>query len=370
MAQNFEMQILRKNVLPAVEQRVPGALYLIRSEVGDLQLVTTDIAGGADIYKTLTKADVEALIAASSAAGAAKWNQPLTFVFGDQEVDDDTGFDAGSITFDGSEGTLVISDLKLRTVIEPGQAGIVSYDKFGRVIGGRAITSEDLPDELSTDKLEQSGQDVNWNAATATKLKTGAKINGKMFDGSTNIILTAADVRAAPLVDGLIPNEYISNSIDSVVEVNDFDQLPGRPNANPDLGPPSKSKLYVVVTDPDVDPDRTSKVYRWSGSVYIQILDGVSLADQAMSLYESRKISIGGAGSDGTWEVLFKGNADVIAPFTLNATGVTAGDYGFYQVDAKGRLTFARALTAADIPTLDHTKVISAASIVVNDPAW
>ena len=148
--------------------------------------------------------------------------------------------------------------------------------------------------------------------------------------------------------------------------------MPGNVNANADHGPAEKGKIYLVVenTGTEAVPVYTTKVYRWGGTVYVQIIDGVSMADQAVSLANSRTISAGGVGSDGTWSVSFNGTSDVTSAFTLADTAVTAGNYGFIQVDSKGRLIYARALEMSDIPELDHTVVKSAASLAVTDPAW
>ena len=372
MATNFEMRVFRKDVLPDAESIVPGGFYLLRNtETGELSFATTTLGDTANPLKSITSDDVLDLIRDNTSSAAEKLTNPVNVSFEDDgRVTSDV---LGSFQFDGSEETPVLAALELANIhgTAPGRVTVVNVDAKGRVVGTDVLEIADLPDNIPASKIEFiPGQDLNVNAATATKLKTAVNINGKSFDGSADVNLVPSDIGAAPLVDGLVPTEYLPLSVDNVVEVSAFDQLPGRPDADPALGPPLLGTLYVVVTNPNEDPDHSSKVYRWSGSTYIQILDGVSLSDQTMSLYESRKIQIGGAGSDATWEVMFKGNADVIGAMTLNNTGVTAGDYGFINVDAKGRLTAARLLQKSDIPELDHTVVKSAASIMVENPAW
>ena len=170
----------------------------------------------------------------------------------------------------------------------------------------------------------------------------------------------------------MITEAKSATGVDDVIEVSAYDELPGNVNANADHGPAEKGKIYLVVenTGTEAVPVYTTKVYRWGGTVYVQIIDGVSVADQAVSLANSRTISAGGVGSDGTWSVSFNGTSDVTSAFTLADTAVTAGNYGFIQVDSKGRLIYARALEMSDIPELDHTVVKSAASLAVTDPAW
>lgn len=362
---DFQMDFKRKLSLPEILE--PGALYLARSaDSGELIIATSDINGDPQPLRTVTLADVRTMIANGTAAEAVKLKNEVE-VYNQEGLAIEGGF-----TFDGSLG-MVQTNFELTTLHETdvNRMVVALVDSKGRVTGGDTLTIEDLPSNIPLENLALiPGQDLNVNAATATALKNARLINGHSFDGSADITLTPSDIGAAPLVNGLVPTEYLPTFVDDIVEVDDYDKLPGRPNADPALGEPAKGKLYVVVTAPETSPDRTTKVYRWSGSAYIQILDGISLSDQAMSLYESRRITIGGAGSDGTWEVLFKGNADVSAPFTLNNTTVTAGDYGFLQVDAKGRLTGMRLLQKSDIPELDYTVVKSAGSIVVKNPAW
>lgn len=83
-------------------------------------------------------------------------------------------------------------------------------------------------------------------------------------------------------------------------------------------------------------------------------------AVMADKLSVPRNISATG---DATWAVSFDGSADATAVLTLSTSGATAGTYGNFTVDAKGRITASRALAAADIPSLPGGKITSAISV-------
>ena len=90
-------------------------------------------------------------------------------------------------------------------------------------------------------------------------------------------------------------------------------------------------------------------------------LDGISTtggaggsAVSADRLTTARSIAVTG---DAGWSVNFDGSANVTAPLTLTATGVTAGTYPKVTVDSKGRVSGGSVLAATDIPVLDASKI-------------
>jgi len=94
-----------------------------------------------------------------------------------------------------------------------------------------------------------------------------------------------------------------------------------------------------------------------------QIDDAVSGAltlQYANRLKTTRSIAMTG---DGAWTVSFDGSGNVTAVMSLANSGVVAGSYPVVTVDAKGRVTAGRPLTAADVPVLDVSKISNAASI-------
>ena len=78
-------------------------------------------------------------------------------------------------------------------------------------------------------------------------------------------------------------------------------------------------------------------------------------AGTATKLATARSIAMTG---DVTWSITsFDGSANVTAAATLANSGVTAGTYAKVTVDAKGRVTAGASLAAADIPSLDWSKI-------------
>ena len=118
-------------------------------------------------------------------------------------------------------------------------------------------------------------------------------------------------------------------------------------------------KLYLALD--------TNKIFRWTGTVYLEINSSVSNADTATRLATARSIGMTG---DVTWSVNFDGSANVSAAASLSNTGVGAGEYPVVTVNAKGRVTAGRALVAGDIPTLDYNKVVSAQSLQLVSNQW
>jgi len=97
----------------------------------------------------------------------------------------------------------------------------------------------------------------------------------------------------------------------------------------------------------------------WGGTAYVNITSTLAvaqLADEATKLADPVSISITG---DASWTISFDGSANQSAALTLANTGVTPGTYAKMTVDAKGRVTAGSALVAADIPSLDASKVNS-----------
>ena len=125
---------------------------------------------------------------------------------------------------------------------------------------------------------------------------------------------------------GLVPSSQLPSYVDDVLE---YANLAGFPATG------TTSKIYVAID--------TNKIYRWSGSAYIEISPVAGNADTATKLATARTIGVTG---DATWSVSFDGSANVSAAITLANSGVTAGTYNNSAtqntpivVDAKGRVT-------------------------------
>lgn len=125
---------------------------------------------------------------------------------------------------------------------------------------------------------------------------------------------------------GLVPSSQLPSYVDDVLE---YANLAGFPASG------VTSKIYVALD--------TNKIYRWSGSAYIEISPVAGNADTATKLATARTISATG---DASWSAGFDGSANAAGVLTLANSGVTAGTYlgvdthiQSITVDSKGRVT-------------------------------
>lgn len=102
----------------------------------------------------------------------------------------------------------------------------------------------------------------------------------------------------------------------------------------------------------------TGKVYIGNGSDKVMVNPDQANATTATKLQTPRTISITGDGTGTSGG--FDGSANASITLVLANTGVAAGTYTKLTVDAKGRITSAVQLTAADIPNLTLTKITDA----------
>lgn len=267
-----------------------------------------------------------------------------------------TGDGAWSVNFDGSAnvtGALVLSN----TGVTAGTYPVVTTNSKGLITSGRALLDTDIPSLPGSKITSALSVNTTGNAATATKLATARTINGVNFDGSANITINAVDstARVASSLLGVangvatldstgkVPTGQLPSYVDDVLEFTNLAAFP----ATGETG-----KIYVALD--------TNKVYRWTGSVYIQVNASVSSADTATKLATARLITLTG---DVSLSFYFDGSQDITGPLTLNNTGVTAGEYAVMTTNAKGLITSGRALTAADIPSLPGSKITSALTV-------
>ena len=137
---------------------------------------------------------------------------------------------------------------------------------------------------------------------------------------SNNTILTAVNAASGTISASVLPS-YVD-------DVLNFANLAAFPVAG------ETSKIYVT--------EDTNKVYRWSGSVYVEISSSAT-AGEALKLTNARTISTTG---DATYSISFDGSANVSSAITLANTGVAAGTYNAletqvrpFTVNAKGLIT-------------------------------
>lgn len=206
-------------------------------------------------------------------------------------------------------------------------------------------------------------------AAAAQKLINARTINGVSFDGSANITINAVDSTAriassekgvangvATLgSDGKVPAAQLPSYVDDVLE---FTNLAGFPATG------STSTIYVA--------QDTNKIFRWSGSAYIEISVGTGTVEAAIKLSNARTIGMTG---DVTWtSAAFDGSNNVTGAATLANSGVTAGTYNSatqiapLTIDAKGRVTYVgSAVTIAPSFSSISDKPTTLAGYGIND---
>lgn len=337
-----------------------NTLYFVRgseSDLLELVLVGTNVN---EVRHIINKAEIATLIAAAGGGGGGGAATHLATARSISATGDATW----SVTFDGSGD--VTSTLTLaNTGIAAGTYTKVTFDAKGRAISATALTAADIPN-LDASKITSGtlSVDTTGNAGTASALQTARSINGVAFDGTQSITINAVDSTARVAVtekgaangvatlgaDGKVPANQLPAFVDDVLEFANLAALPATGESG---------KLYITLDD--------GLVYRWTGSVYVNISAGAGNADTATRLAAMRSISATG---DITWSVNFDGSANVSADAVLSNTGVAAGTYPKVTVDAKGRVTAGAALTAADIPALDHTTVSSAGSVFMAQADW
>ena len=134
-----------------------------------------------------------------------------------------------------------------------------------------------------------------------------------------NEVLTSLNAASGTISSGLLPS-YVD-------DVLSYTNLAGFP------GTGETGKIYVDET--------TNKVYRWSGSVYVEISSSAT-AGEALKLTTPRTIATTG---DASYSVSFDGSANVSAAITLATVNSNAGSFGSASsipaitVNAKGQVT-------------------------------
>lgn len=140
-------------------------------------------------------------------------------------------------------------------------------------------------------------------AATDTILGAFGKVQGQLNAKLNSALKGAANGLAELDATGKVPSAQLPSYVDDTLEYANLAAFPATGEAG---------KIYVALD--------TNKIYRWSGSAYINISDAASTADQATKLATARTIAATG---DISWSVSFDGSGNVTASATISAATVT-----------------------------------------------
>ncbi len=236
-------------------------------------------------------------------------------------------------------GTTALTLTLANSGVTAGTYQSVTVDAKGRVTNGAALSAGNIPN-LPASILTSGTVDVARLPVGTTAAVGVVQLSSSTSSTSTTLAATPSAVKAAydlaaaaiPLsekgvangvatldANGFIPTNQLPSYVDDVLEFATQANFPGTGEAG---------KLYLALD--------TTKLFRWTGSVYVSISDAASTADTAVSLQTARTISATG---DATWSVSFNGTANVSSALTLANSGVIAGTYRSVTVDAKGRVT-------------------------------
>ena len=163
-----------------------------------------------------------------------------------------------------------------------------------------------------------------------------------------------SDYRAAEPINSPLISHFAART-------GDYPQLRARATTKGDVGlsnvPNAISDDYATDNSLIIATTKAvNSVRRLLQQAIDKIISGDTPAGKAKRLETPRTLSISGAG---TGEAQFDGGDNATIPLTLADSGVKAGTYPKVQVNAKGIVVGAQALSAQDIPGLDWSKITS-----------
>ena len=252
------------------------------------------------------------------------------------------------ISFDGSQNITISAASTSAITFNNSGAGATSGTTYDGTIA-RTISYNTVGAAASSHT--HSASDITSGTLSTSVIPTLdiSKINNLQSTLDAKIPLTQKGVaNGVATLDssGLIPTTQLPSYVDDVLE---YTNLAGFPATG------STGIIYVALD--------TNKIYRWSGSTYIEISPVAGNSDTATKLATARTISATG---DGSWSVTFDGSANVTGSLTLANSGVVAGTHPKVTVNSKGLVTSGTTLSATDIPSLDASKITTGQLAIAN----
>ena len=173
----------------------------------------------------------------------------------------------GSKTFDGS------ANVTLATADEVSHFTNVQAD-WNETTDSSDAFIKNKPTALPADGGNADtvgGKSVNDSDSTDSSLWTAKKISDMLAGKVDTSKVGASDGVAQLDSTGKVPSSQLPSYVDDVVEVNTYAELPPTGEAG---------IIYVVLTG-----DEANRVYRWSGSSYVEISPSVALGQVAGTAY-------------------------------------------------------------------------------------
>jgi microcystin-dependent protein/phage-related tail fiber protein len=269
-------------------------------------------------------ADLSAIAALTGSSGILKktavdtWSlDTSSYLTGNQTI---------TLSGDASgSGSTSISITLANSGVTAGTYNSVTVDAKGRVTSGSnptTLAGHGITDGvLTTDsRLSDARTPLAHNQAWSTITSTPTTLSGYGITDAVSSSLVGAKNGIATLdASGLVTASQLPSYVDDVVEYANLASFP----ATGETG-----KIYVDIA--------TVKIYRWSGSAYIEISPVAGTIDAATRLATARTISLT---TDVTGSVSFDGTTNVSIATTLANSGVTAGTYNNVLVNSKGIVT-------------------------------
>jgi hypothetical protein len=195
---------------------------------------------------------------------------------GDQIDLDKTLIDVNSITSEVNND-LDLNAIEINTNCNINLANLKKYKINNVQIDGDDVLYENTGTITLKSKINEKQDIINSsNRLDAENIATGVVNNTEFnrLNGITSDILESNDKGVASGVcpldsNALIPTQYFPSSVDEIIEVANFSSLPGTGESG---------KIYVTLDN--------HKVYRWSGSSYIEISSSLSLGTVSGTAYE------------------------------------------------------------------------------------